>query len=356
MREEQLPLLKVVAEGEPAWFAFMPRAIVATTFRQLGEEQLRALQLDGRPWRHVARSLDEQLYPAFGSFRLVDLDTKHFIAWARWTMAPRPAGLGRSRSTVDKHLAIARRLMEVAVSAQMIAYNPVRLPRGTLAPLKARDEMEEARQVLTLEEIRLLLFDVRIPFERRLLYAIILLTGARFGEAVASTWDRYQPREPLGELVFAVSWDSRHRVLNPITKTGAKKHVAVHPVLADFLALARTWWKETFGRDPRPIDLIAPRSTRRGRAGYRRHQLSLEAWKADLKLVGIHPRSLHKARHTFITRLCEAGAPRSVVKRMVHPPRRADSFDRYNHVDWPARCQAVLRLDLKGKGPQLDLF
>jgi integrase len=356
---DQLPLL-AVPSAEPEWLQFLPQHAPAELYRDLVARHVARLKAEGKPWRDIQAAFDRHLLPAFGDMPVGQLESRHFITWARWALAR--GGADRTplaRATVQKLLSFAAGPLNDAVLARTLPFNPAHLPRGALGEPEAVDELELAREVPTLADMAGLIFDRRIDFERRLFWGLVLLTGARFGEAAALTWRYVVAHEPLNEITYEVAYDSRARRVAPTTKTGTSKHVPIHPDLQELLDEARrAWWPATFGRAPSDVDLVAPKMARRGRPAIRDESSTLRAWKGDLELLGARARKLHRSRDAFITRLTEAGADRKVVKRLTHPERRssATSFDRYLHTDWIPRCKAVLCLRLERRSPQLDLF
>lgn len=97
-----------------------------------------------------------------------------------------------------------------------------------------------------------------------MLYAILFLTGVRFGEMAALRWnDKDDECQPLGKLHVSASYSTWHKQVKS-TKTGVVREVPVHPLLA---AMLTDWrergWPTLMGREPEPNDLIVP-SRRQG--------------------------------------------------------------------------------------------
>jgi integrase len=67
-------------------------------------------------------------------------------------------------------------------------------------------------------------------------WAMLFLTGMRFGESSARRWRHYDATaEPLGKLVVNTSYNSFLKVVKE-PKTKLPRDVPVHPVLAALLA------------------------------------------------------------------------------------------------------------------------
>ncbi len=102
--------------------------------------------------------------------------------------------------------------------------------------------------IFTRDEVERLISDPRLLEDRRVLYAVKGLAGLRHGEAARLRFTHYDPTlEPLGALDLEQ------------TKTQVPRRVPVHPTLARMLAEWKlAGWERTFGRAPRPDDLIVP--------------------------------------------------------------------------------------------------
>lgn len=114
----------------------------------------------------------------------------------------------------------------------------------------------------------------------------------------------------------------------------------VHPTLAKVLA---DWklhgWEETYGRKPKPDDLIVPTRKLNVRAAAEAHW----AFHRDLGLLGLRLRRGHDLRRTFITLAREDGARRDLLEAVTHGPR-GDIVSIYTTFPWPALCAEVAKL------------
>jgi integrase len=227
-----------------------------------------------------------------------------------------------------------------AVVDELIPGNPCVLKRGELPKRVDKDPMWRATAVFTRGEVEQLISDDRIPVDRRVIYGLLALSGARFGEVAALRWRHYDPTlEPLGRLVIAGSW-STTKGLEKATKTEQPRLVPVHPTLATVLAQWKLGgWQTMIGRAPGVDDLIIP--SRRGHHRNRHH--SLDAFKEDLNVLSIRRRRQHDLRRTFISLARADGARRDVLERVTHGTR-GDIIDMYTEVPWPLVCEEVMKL------------
>jgi len=139
---------------------------------------------------------------------------------------------------------------------------------------------------------------------------------------------------PLGRLIIANSNGS------VTTKTGAKRWVPIHPVLAAMLAEWKlSGWPAAFDRIPQPDDLIVPHThpTNKGPrvkfGGMRADHDSYKRFHLDLDALGMRKRRVHDLRHTAITLYRDAGAERDILRRCTHQPAR-DVLEQYTSFEW----------------------
>lgn len=248
-----------------------------------------------------------------------------------------------------------RTMFEDAVSEDVIPSNPCRLRRRKRRELPAREDKDPAWRagaIFTRDEVELLISHPDVPLYRRVLWALMFLTGERSGEASARRWRDYDARaEPLGRLVVATSWNSKLKLLKT-TKAKKQRHVPVHPLLARLLAQWRLQgWCAEFGRQPTAEDLIVP-SHRLGADGQLKYRHSTKTWEqlhTDCATVGIRGRRVHDARRTFISLLQLDGAAPAKVKLISHGPEGSVIGD-YTTLPWSDLCAQVsmLKIGLRG--------
>jgi integrase len=312
-----------------------------TTLEALAERRLVRIQHE-RPW--AVRDLRSSLKPVLryaGRIPVVELTIAIFVGVVSVLRE-----LGLAAATIRKTLATARALLEEARVAGLITTNPAHIPRGFLPPRHVADDVEAAKDVLDVAEMRALVHDPRLRFERRLFWALSLYTGCRFGEVAALMWsDVDVTARPLPDLRVVRSWCAKSQLVRPATKSGVPRHVPLHPDLVRMLEQGRAWFRDATGREPDPFDLLAPRLPVDGSAPtYRLETMTLKQWHRDLDTLGIRRRRLHSTRSTFDTHLRRQGVDRELVRRLTHPPRASQPFDDlYEHLDWGERCRAVLQ-------------
>ncbi len=232
-----------------------------------------------------------------------------------------------------------RTLFRDALLEELVTIDPCVLPRGALPSPREVSSSAARRKpsVFSRGEIRLLLTDERVPADRRMLYALLFLTGMRHGEAVGRRWrDLDESAVPLGAMTVATQYRDE-----PL-KTKTPRVVPVHPVLAELLtAWKRSGFKRFFLREPRPEDFIVPSRTWKCRISGTSHK----GLQDDCKAIAIPGRRVHDTRHTFISLARRDGARKDVLERITHNAV-GDIVDRYTTFDWAPLCDAVASLRL----------
>lgn len=177
------------------------------------------------------------------------------------------------------------------------------------------------------------------------MYAVLGLTGMRWGEAAALRWRDYEPElEPLGRLHVARSYSTRRKSVGT-TKTRGARFVPVHPVLAGILAA----WK--LAHPAEPGDLVVPsRGDERHRAGERSVSHGRKRLHEDLDRLALRHRRPHDFRRTFVTMARAGGAQADHVSWIVHGPS-GSVLDAYTSTPWVALCEAMLCVKVREPGP-----
>lgn len=231
-----------------------------------------------------------------------------------------------------------------ALTRELIAATPCILKqrRGELP--KKRDKNPEWRPsaIFERQEIEALISDPRLPWRRRVLYAIQFLCGVRVNEVTPRRWSDYDTAaQPLGRLVFATSYNLKKKTLKA-PKTGNARQVPVHPTLARVLA---EWklrgWEETYGRKPKPDDLIVPAPG----GGLLSSTSELKRLHESLELLGLRRRRQHDCRRTFMTLGQVDDARREVLEVITHDPK-GDITSLYTSFPWPTLCAEVAKLNV----------
>lgn len=290
--------------------------------------------------RYIARTM-------FGNMLLREVRPKHvadFIDRVKAresirgeTLAPR---------TVRNIYSVIQRAFARAALDEVFAVSPCETvsKAGILPKRDDKNPGERVTWKYTRREAAMLIYDERLPEDRRVTYAIALLGGLRFGESSALRVSDYDKAcTPLRRITAGRSYQSATKKIKG-TKTGAIKFVPVIPALAEILdAWLEHGFRKRFKRDPQPGDLLVP--NREGRA--RSSNSGFRALERDCTKLGIPQRAMkqHGMRHTFVTLARADGALGERLRWVTHAPPKS-MLDQYTSPDWEALCAEVSKLKI----------
>lgn len=340
--EARAALEEVVREIEAGASAEL--AVGPWTVRRWGAKWNAERKAAGKlAWKQEATHLKLHLYPLLGSRPLREVTKADMLTWARelptherqdekgdGPIAPR---------TVHNVANTVRAVFRAAAKRDLVDVSPCVWDAADLPHRDERRDVDRLEGGLDAEHVAALLTNRKVPEERRMLYALELLTGMRTGEAAIRRWRDWRPDEkPLGMLVAASAWSTDHHLEKP-TKTRAVKLLPVHPFLARAL---RDWqargWRRTFGRAPGPDDIIVPAA----RGGARNAGYSWHCWAADLERLGLERQVHYETRSTFRSLALAGGADLVALDLITHPsPRQARDLYNRRRLLWPKMCEAV---------------
>lgn len=305
------------------------------------------------------RIVKQHIVPsALGPMPVDRVEATDVAAWVRELRAKAaPRGGTLAPGTVRGIFHVLDKMFAHARFEKLLTTDPCELPGGILPD--AGDKSPEAREdwPYTREEAQRLVSDRSIPEDRRVLYALLFLTGVRCGEVQVLRWKHYAPeRDPLGGMIVARARNARLKIEKG-TKTGAVRKVPVHPVLAAVLAEWKLsgWARHSGkGRAPGPEDYLVPTRTGKPRNGRNVYgQL-----KADCERLGIRPRRVHGTRYTFISMGVDDGARWDVFQQLTHmKPRRGRGASwGYRQEAWPTYCAEVSKIRFVRAVDELPLW
>jgi len=210
-----------------------------------------------------------------------------------------------SDTTVNRDLEVLRHLLFWAVEEGLLAANPI----GGMRMVRAR---RKPRIVVSLEEEEKLLA-AAAPHLRSIII-IALDSGMRRGEILRQ----------LAEHI-----DLTRRLLYVTKSKTAGGEAREIPLTDRLFNLLR--------EDHRPGLLC----TFKGRSIHR----IKTAWKGTIRRAGIRYFRFHDLRHTFNTRLMEAGVMQEIRKSLMGHSSGEEVNSIYTHVETPAKREAIRKLE-----------
>jgi integrase len=211
-------------------------------------------------------------------------------------------------TTLNRDIEVLRHLLYWAVDEGFLTANPiarVRLPKQRRKPRPILSLTEEAK-----------LLDAAAPHLRQLIVAA-LDAGMRRGELLTQRAEHID----LTRRVLSVTHSK--------TPGGEAREIPLTARLADLLANLHRTNPEglVFTFKGRPIERIKT------------------AWKGAIRRAGIRYCRFHDLRHTFNTRLMEAGVVQDVRKALMGHSSGEEVNSLYTHVEMPVKREAIRKLE-----------
>jgi integrase len=211
-----------------------------------------------------------------------------------------------SETTINRDIEVIRHLLFWAADEGIIPANPI-------ARIRMVRERGQRRPVMSVaEEIKLL--DACSEHLRPIVIAA-LDTGMRRGELTNQLWEHVDFDRNLLSVSHSKTAEGEHR---PVPLTSRVRAILDANRKASGLI---------FTYDGQPI--------RRPKTG----------WAAALRRAGLPHYRLHDLRHTFNSRLVEAGVIADVRKALMGHSGGGDVHSIYTHIDIPVLREAIHRLD-----------
>jgi integrase len=209
-------------------------------------------------------------------------------------------------TTVNRDLQSLRHILFWAADEGFLLGNP-------LARLRLVPERRKPRTVLAVADEEKLLA-AAAPHLKRIAVAA-LDTGMRRGELLNQKWEH-------------VDWDRKLlSVTRSKTAGGEGREIPFTGRLHAMLLAMRAEAGLIFTYDKNPIQGIKT------------------AWKAAVRRAGIRYLRFHDLRHTFNTRLMEAGVQQEIRKALMGHSDGEDVNAIYTHVELPAKRGAIQKLE-----------
>ena len=211
-----------------------------------------------------------------------------------------------SDTTINRDLEALRHMLFWAVDEGFLTANP--LSRTRLVP-----ERRRPRPIMTVaEELRLL--QAAAPHLSQIIVTA-LDTGMRRGELLTQRWEHVQLAR---QLLYVTSSK---------TPGGEAREIPLTQRLLKLFTENRREQGLIFTFQKRPIHRIKT------------------AWKAAIRRAGLRYFRFHDLRHTFNTRLMEAGVLQEVRKALMGHSSGEDVNSIYTHIELPAKREAIRKLE-----------
>ena len=218
----------------------------------------------------------------------------------------RHGGKAIKDATVNRDLGVLRHILYWAVDEQLIASNP-------FARLKMARERRTRRQLLSVAEEQMLLRVAQAHLYTMLVAA--LDTGMRRGELTNQRWEDVD----FAQKVLFVTHSK--------TPEGESREIPLSSRLFKLLSAKRKTEGLVVQFRDRPVRIIKT------------------TWKTVLRNAGVRHVRFHDLRHTFNTRLMEAGVMQEVRMALMGHSTGSRVHATYTHIELPVKREAIRKLE-----------
>jgi integrase len=217
----------------------------------------------------------------------------------------RRAGKSTKDATVNRDLSVLRHILYWGVDEQLLLANP-------LARLKMARERRIRRQVMSVAEELLLLGAAKDHLRAMIIAA--LDTGMRRGEITSQRWEDIDFSR---KLLF---------VTRSKTPEGESREIPLTERLHEFLLDNRKDSGLVITFRDLPVRIVK------------------RTWATALKNAGLRHIRFHDLRHTFNTRLMEAGVLQEIRMALMGHSSGSKVHSTYTHIELPAKRIAIRKL------------
>ncbi|HEX3822683.1 MAG TPA: site-specific integrase [Candidatus Sulfotelmatobacter sp.] len=209
-------------------------------------------------------------------------------------------------ATVNRDLSVLRHILYWGVDEQLLVANP-------LARMKMARERRTRRQVLSVAEEQPLLAAAKDHLHDMVLMA--LDTGMRRGEITSQLWEDID----FSQKVLFVTHSK--------TPEGESREIPLTERLHKYWLRGRKISGLVINFNGRPVRIVK------------------RTWKTALKNAGLRHIRFHDLRHTFNTRLMEAGVLQEIRMALMGHSSGSKVHSVYTHIELPAKRKAIRTLE-----------
>ena len=244
----------------------------------------------------------EELLPFFADRAVTSINKGHADEYRLWRKQQKPL----SDATVNRDLSVMRRILNWGVDNALILSTP-------FARLRLVRERKQKTRILGVRDEAPLLDACAGHF--RPIVMMALDTGMRRGELLNQRWEDVD----LDRRLLLVTKSK--------TRGGEGREIPFTDRVYEFLRGRAQAEGYLFTFHKRPIHLVKT------------------AWRLALQRSAIRRLRFHDLRHTFNTRLMEAGVIQDVRKTLMGHSSGNDVHAGYTHIELPAKREAIRRLE-----------
>ena len=295
-------------------------------------------------YTQYTRIIETIIKPAIGQKKLASIktpDIQKFINSLQRDGIRQDSGTGGySTAYIQKIRNMLHDAFDQAATNGMIIRNPVNgveMPKQTKPQIRVLSHDEQERFIKALD-----------GFELRPMFMLALCTGMRRGELLGLTWDcvdfrnkTITVRQSATRYKDPVTGQAVHTIKEPKTWTSYRKIPMVDnivPILRNHMQSQRVHMMDP-NWNPNDLVFCSSKGTIIEANTVNRYLNQI------IKRAELEKFSMHALRHTFATRMMEAGVPAKVVQEMLGHKDVALTLNTYTHVTLDTAHREIAKIN-----------
>lgn len=275
-------------------------------------------------------AINSRIMPKWGEVPLIEIDRHEIRAWAREMIAD-----GLKPTSAKRIIGAFSPSLTAAVDVGILPANPA-------LGLKLNIPNNLSERTLTRKEQRRLFAAFAAPEDAtpaelaeaerdQALVAVLLGTGARWGEAVALTAEHFRMKHRT--VRFRQAWDVQNRILTPYTKGKRRRTVPLPKWLFEII-------RPVLKARPQGYLFVDPGGKPLDASNWRKRQWEPAVAAARINEGHDEKATIHTLRHTYATEQLEAGLSLAEIADLLGHASLSTT-ERYAHRRSKVRPEAA---------------
>ena len=309
------------------------KRVDVTTYRELTDLWLENYQMTVKPQTvDVVKSyLDTHILPTFGAMPLENISIVVIQDWVN--------KLAKKLVNFSAVVSVHKRILQYAVTMQLIDYNPAReviLPRKPKAKTKVKYIPNDNLKIFMDYMDKIAPYQYKDYYDN-ILYHLLLATGCRFGEVVALEWSDIDFK--AGTVSINKNYSHISNAVSTVKSKAGNRIISIDNKTILMLKQYRNRQRQIFveiGARAPSVVFATPTQT------YMQIGNRQNALKNHLKACNIPRFTFHAFRHTHASLLLNAGIGYKELQHRLGHATLAMTMDTYSHLSKEKEKEAVL--------------
>lgn len=301
-------------------------------YKELADLWLENYQMTVKPQTvDVVKSyLTIHILPSFGAMPLENISIVVIQDWVN--------KLARKLVNFSAVVSVHKRILQYAVTMQLIDYNPAReviLPRKPKAKTKVKYILNDNLKIFMGYMDKIAPYQYKDYYDN-ILYHLLLATGCRFGEVAALEWSDIDLKN--GTVSINKNYSHISNAVSTVKSKAGNRIISIDNKTVLMLKQYRNRQRQIFVEvgAPVPSVVFATPTQTYMQIGNRQHAL-----KTHLKACNIPRFTFHAFRHTHASLLLNAGISYKELQHRLGHANITMTLDIYSHLSKEKEKEAV---------------